>query len=114
MGNRDSEKKQHGFDQPFGGYINMKPAADASAIRGHFVAASGEFVGTFLFLLMAFLGHTMAVDQAPNAGPNGGNSNQTVIYIAMSYGFSLLVAAWALYRVSGGLFSEFSSSFKQC
>ena len=46
---------------------------------------------------------TMAVDQAPNTGPDGTNSNQTVIYIAMSYGFSLLVTAWTLYRISGGL-----------
>jgi aquaporin related protein len=32
------------------------------------------------------------------------DSNQTVIFIALSYGFSLLIAAWVLYRVSGGLF----------
>jgi aquaporin rerated protein, other eukaryote len=72
---------------------------------GHFVAASGEFVGTFMFLFFAFLGHLMAVDQAPSTGPNGTNSNQTVIYIAMSYGLSLLVTAWTLYRISGGLFN---------
>lgn len=85
-----------------GGFLTPKDPATASAARNHFVAASGEFVGTFLFLFMAFLGHLMSVDQAPNTGPNGTNSNQTVIYIAMSYGFSLLVAVWALYRISGG------------
>lgn len=47
----------------------------------------------------------MSVDTAPNTGPNGVNSNQTVIYIAMSYGLSLLVTVWAMYRVSGGLFN---------
>lgn len=42
---------------------------------------------------------------APESAPGGGNSNQTVVFIALSYGFSLLVAAWNLYRVSGGLFN---------
>lgn len=77
----------------------------AGALRGHFVAASGEFVGTFLFLFFAFSCHTMAVDQAGEVGPNGTNSAQTVIIISLGYGFSLLVTAWSLYRVSGGLFN---------
>lgn len=98
-------EKQHGFDKPFGGYLRPKDASQQSAIRNHFVAATGEFVGTFLFLFFAFLGHQMSVDTAPNTGPNGVNSNQTVIYIAMSYGLSLLVTAWVMYRVSGGLFN---------
>ena len=88
------------------GIIQPKSAASASKLRQHFVAASGEFVGTFMFLFMAYLGHIMAVDQAPRntTGPNGTNANQTVIYIAMSYGLSLLVTVWVLYRVSGGLY----------
>jgi aquaporin related protein len=45
------------------------------------------------------------VQFAPTPAPGGGNSNQTVVFIALSYGFSLLVAAWNLYRVSGGLFN---------
>ena len=88
-----------------GGFLPAQNPADQSALRKHFVAATGEFVGTFLFLFFAFLGHSMSVSQAPNTGPNGTNSNQTVIYIALSYGMSLLVTAWTLYRVSGGLFN---------
>ncbi|KAK5123806.1 hypothetical protein LTR85_002442 [Meristemomyces frigidus] len=99
------EQRKHSFDQPFGGYLQPKDPATASAARNHFVAASGEFVGTFLFLFMAFLGHLMAVDQAGDTGPAGTNSSSTVIYISLSYGFSLLVAVWALYRISGGLFN---------
>nr|POE62940.1 aquaporin-2 [Quercus suber] len=76
-----------------------------SAIRKHFVAASGEFVGTFLFLFLAFCGHTMAAQQASDTGPNGTTSSSTVIYISLAYGFSLLITAWTLYRVSGGLFN---------
>lgn len=73
--------------------------------KNHFVAMSGEFVGTFLFLFFAFSCHTMAVEQAGDTGPNGTNSASTVIYISLGYGFSLLVTAWTLYRVSGGLFN---------
>lgn len=48
----------------------------------------------------------MAVDQADGtATSNGKASAQTVIYISLGYGFSLLVTAWSLYRVSGGLFN---------
>jgi aquaporin related protein len=47
----------------------------------------------------------MSVSFAPDFAPGGGNSNQTVVFIALSYGFSLLIAAWVLYRVSGGLFN---------
>jgi aquaporin rerated protein, other eukaryote len=51
----------------------------------------------------------MSVMSAPQSAPSestgGGNASQTVVFIALSYGFSLLVAAWVLYRVSGGLFN---------
>ena len=100
-----SRTKSHHLNQPMFGFFNPKSAADSSAIRGHFVAAVGEFVGTFLFLFTAYLGHAMSVTFAPDSGPGGSNSSQTVVFIALSYGFSLLVAAWILYRVSGGLFN---------
>jgi len=76
-----------------------------STVRKHLVAAQAEFVGTFLFLYFAFMGHQMVADQAAETGPNGTNSSQTVIFISLSYGFSLLVTAWTLFRVSGGLFN---------
>lgn len=65
----------------------------------------GEFVGTFMFLYFAFAVHIMAVEQAVQLGPNNKNSSQTVIFISLGYGLSLLVTAWSLYRVSGGLFN---------
>jgi len=82
-----------------------KPYAERKMWKNHVVAASSEFVGTFLFLYFAFAGHQMAANQAAEVGPNGTNSSQTIIYISMAYGFSLLVTAWSLYRVSGGLFN---------
>jgi hypothetical protein len=48
----------HGLDKPMFGFIAPKSTEDTSALRKHFIAASGEFVGTFLFLFTAFLGIT--------------------------------------------------------
>jgi len=77
-----------------------------NALKNHLVAASGEFVGTFLFLYFAFAIHLMAVDQTGTvATSNGQISSQTVIFISLGYGFSLLVTAWTMYRISGGLFN---------
>ncbi|KAK3697360.1 hypothetical protein LTR37_017505 [Vermiconidia calcicola] len=93
--------REHSLKAPMG---QGKSAADQSDLLKHCVAATGEFVGTFMFLFFAYLGHQMSVTQATSLGPNGTNSNSTVIYIAMSYGLSLLVTVWMMYRISGGLF----------
>lgn len=76
-----------------------------NTVKNHFVAATGEFVGTFFFLFFAFACHLMAFNQAPNKAPNGSVSSSTVVYIALGYGMSLLVAVWILFRISGGLFN---------
>lgn len=75
------------------------------AAKNHFIAATGEFVGTFFFLYFAFAGQLMAFDQASDKAANGSNSASTVVYISLSYGMSLLVAVWILFRISGGLFN---------
>ncbi|KXS95056.1 hypothetical protein AC578_3886 [Pseudocercospora eumusae] len=93
------------FGRPMAGIFQPREHAKQSPARNHFVAATGEFVGTFMFLFFAYLGHSMSVATASDSGRTGGNSNSTIIYISMSYGLSLLVTAWALYRVSGGLFN---------
>lgn len=87
--------------KPFGGYITLSDLSAGSSLRKHFTAAAGEFVGTFLFLLTAYLGHATSVQNAPvgDASPSGSNSAQTIIFISLSYGFSLLVAAWVLCKV---------------
>lgn len=76
-----------------------------SSIHGHLVAASGEFVGTFFFLWMGYSGHLMAVNQAASVAIMGGASSETVVFVSIIYSFSLLVNAWAFYRISGGLFN---------
>lgn len=76
-----------------------------NAIRHHFVAFLGEFVGTFMFLFFAFSG-TQVANTVSSAGtvstaPNTSN----LLYIALAFGFSLAVNAWVFFRITGGLFN---------
>ncbi|KZS93017.1 aquaporin-like protein [Sistotremastrum niveocremeum HHB9708] len=61
-------------------------------------AAILEFLGTIMFLLLA-LGGTQ------NANFQGGPANDRLMYIAASFGLSLVVSAWLFFRATGGLFN---------
>jgi hypothetical protein len=83
-----------------------KAKRERNPLKNHLIAASGEFVGTFMFLYFGFSTHLMVVDQTSDvARSNGKNSAQTVVFISLGYGISLLVTAWGWYRISGGLFN---------
>jgi len=81
------------------------------SFRGHLVAVIGEFIGTLSFIFFAFAG-TQTANVASNT-----NTGTTVIttapqknpaqllYISLSFGFSLAVNAWVFFRISGGLFN---------
>lgn len=71
-------------------------------MKCHFVAASGEFIGTLMFLYFGFATHIMAISELKEGD---GVTPQTVIFISLGYGFSLLVTVWVWYRISGGLFN---------
>jgi len=78
--------------------------------RNHFIAMSGEFVGTFLFLFMAFAGTQVANTPQTSTGSTSTNLPQgpvpaNLLYISLAFGFSLAVNAWVFFRVSGGLFN---------
>lgn len=80
-------------------------------IRGHVVAMIGEFVGTLLFLFFAFAG-TQVANVSSNTNTNGTiittveqKTPAQLLYISLSFGFSLAVNAWVFFRVSGGLFN---------
>ncbi|EGX96316.1 aquaporin [Cordyceps militaris CM01] len=100
-------------------YPRQLVSAIPNKIRNHFVAAIGEFVGTFLFLFFAF-----SATQVANTALKGKNAAQqqsqaadsqhaiadipdtpTLLYIALAFGFSLAVNAWVFFRISGGLFN---------
>jgi len=61
-------------------------------------AALFEFVGTTMFLLLAF-GGTQASHEVQ------GSAVEQSLYIATAFGFSLLVSAWFFFRATGGLFN---------
>ncbi|KAK8066473.1 aquaporin rerated protein [Apiospora hydei] len=77
-------------------------------LQQHIVAATGEFVGTFMFLFMGYSGHLMVLDQVGTDKNSVANTSlgflQTMV-VGFTYGFSLLVSVWAFYRISGGLFN---------
>ncbi|OJK01248.1 hypothetical protein ASPACDRAFT_1854643 [Aspergillus aculeatus ATCC 16872] len=73
------------------------------ALKNHLLAASSEFVGTVLFLWFAFAGTQVAA--ATSASDGDTITPQRLLYISLSFGMSLLVVAWAFYRISGGLYN---------
>ncbi|GAA6001372.1 uncharacterized protein JCM10292_007038 [Rhodotorula paludigena] len=85
------------------------------AIKNHFIAMVGEYVGTTLFLLFALGGTNVAnipttsVTGATQSGQDGSTASvantSNLLYIALCFGFSLAVNAWIFFRVSGGLFN---------
>lgn len=84
--------------------------------RKHFIAMTGEFVGTVLFLFFSFAGTQVAqldgsvpqlsgqVLGATNVEGTPSNTSQ-LMFIALSFGFSLAVTAWVFFRISGSLFN---------
>ncbi|KXJ86775.1 aquaporin-like protein, partial [Microdochium bolleyi] len=87
-----------------------------SDFKNHFVSSLGEFVGTTLFLLIAFAGTEVANIQSQATNTGGTDSNSTtgattgfdvavLMYISVIFGFSLMVNVWVFFRISGGLFN---------
>lgn len=74
-------------------------------IKNHFVAALGEFVGTFLFLFFAFGGTQTANQSTSTSTADTGPNLQQLMYISLIFGFSLAINVWIFFRVSGGLFN---------
>ncbi|SCV69973.1 BQ2448_1367 [Microbotryum intermedium] len=79
----------------------------ARALIHDILACVGEFVGTFLFLFLAFQGAQSATYNrgAVNDQSLTTTDNQTILFIALSFGFSLVVVAWAFFRITGSAFN---------
>ncbi|CAN8105178.1 unnamed protein product [Discula destructiva] len=79
--------------------------------KNHVVAAMGEFVGTTMFLFFAFTGTAVANIPAGTGSDGVATTGVTGFditvqtYIALCFGFSLMVNVWVFYRISGGLFN---------
>ncbi|CAL1716137.1 unnamed protein product [Somion occarium] len=66
-------------------------------------AAFLEFIGTTFFLTLAFGGVQAVVAESQIS--QSFSVIERVMYISLSFGFSLLVSAWLFFRVTGGLFN---------
>lgn len=86
------------------------------SLRINIVAALGEFIGTFFFLLFAFAGTQVAnssieANLASDYAYSSSNAiyqgpNLAVLYyIATVFAFSLMVTVWVFFRVTGGAFN---------
>ncbi|RPB07969.1 aquaporin-like protein [Morchella conica CCBAS932] len=66
-------------------------------------------IGTVLFLFFAFGGTQVAsttdVQHGTTSTTMSASDTSILLYIALSFGFSLAVNAWIFFRVSGGLFN---------
>jgi aquaporin related protein len=72
----------------------------------------GEFIGTTMFLFFAFAGTQIANLNNANPTPSTSQESTTstvntsnLMFIALAFGFSLMVNVWVFFRISGGLFN---------
>lgn len=82
--------------QPGGLFANLATDLHAAAL---------EFVGTTTFLTLAFGGVQASAAEDGSVGATVSTGVNRIMYIALCFGFSLLVSAWLFFRVTGGLFN---------
>ncbi|KAM5348981.1 hypothetical protein ACJ41O_008804 [Fusarium nematophilum] len=76
-----------------------------SATRNLCIVVSGEFCGTFMFLLLSFIGTQTALATNDPSNPGEALLPFSLMYIAASFGAALAVNVWIFYRVTGGMFN---------
>lgn len=70
---------------------------DRDTLRNHFIAAVGEFCGTFMFLWCAYVICNVANhDVALTTEPEGSHPGQ-LIMIALGFGFSVMFSIWCFW-----------------
>lgn len=83
-------------------------------LKNHLVAFLGELIGTFLFLFIAFAGTQTAFAGQTKLSTDPVLEPSQLLYISLSFGFSLAVNVWLFYRISGGLFNPAVSEGRRC
>jgi aquaporin rerated protein, other eukaryote len=74
-------------------------------VRNAIVIVLGEFCGTFMFLLLSFIGAQTALVTNNPTNSTAPLEPFSLMYIAASFGTALAVNVWIFYRVSGGMFN---------
>lgn len=107
MSDLESHGKRSDDPQPESDHRGRQPRKYlgflGQTLKDHLVAMLGEFIGTSMFLFLAFAGAQIAGVSAQ--GDAQGDMLVTYMYISLSFGLSLIVNVWIFFRVSGGLFN---------
>lgn len=81
--------------------------------RNLLVVVVGEFCGTFMFLLLSYIGAQTALNTNDPGNPDAPLLPFSLLFIASSFGTALAVNVWVFYRVSGGMFNPAVSGLHQ-
>lgn len=73
--------------------------------RNLLVVIVGEFCGTFMFLLLSFIGTQTALNTNDPVNTAAPLLPFSLLYVASSFGTALAVNVWVFYRVTGGMFN---------
>ncbi len=91
------------------------PSRKLNKYRAELAVGMAEFIGTFMFLLMAFVGAQIAVDSAA-LSPNVTDMKHPppelmkLLYISLSFGVALIVNVAIFADISGGMYNPAVSS----
>lgn len=77
----------------------------APSLRNAATVVLGEFCGTFMFLLLSFIGTQTAINTNDPENPDRPLLPFSLMYISASFGCALAVNVWIFYRVTGGMFN---------
>lgn len=121
MSLNDSHDKEHGSTLPLHETSTASPSEHPTpnhhhhhhTIRTEIPAFLGEFIGTFMFLSMAFSGTQIALNAASSPALAGSTNPlpdvTKLLYIAFAFGISLAINVAIFADVSGGKFVRCSS-----
>ncbi|KAJ4289775.1 Aquaporin-1 [Kalmusia sp. IMI 367209] len=92
--------------------VTATPPLPAKSIRHEYPVFIGEFIGTFMFLFLAFTGTQIAIVSATieSEGPGNPDMNPVqqvskLIYISFAFGAALAVNVSIFADISGGMFN---------
>ena len=74
-------------------------------MRAAFTVILGEFCGTFMFLLLSFIGAQTALNTNSPSDKGAPLQPFSLLYIAASFASALTINVWIFYRVTGGMFN---------
>ena len=91
-GNRRRQQDQSGHPLP-------------SSTRNALTVVVGEFCGTFMFLMLSFIGAQTALNTNEPGDGQAPLRGYSILLIAAAFGTAVTVNIWIFFRVTGGMFN---------